>query len=384
MLKFEDSKFPVEKMTQGWYVIGDRLFTRKLEALIYASKTKEEITWDFNKNIFSHQCTMPRLDISLKEMYHQRALQLREKYDYLILAYSGGADSDTILHAFIDNNIPIDEVWCDWPTTLLEIRKYELSYSKESNNMASEWPLVIKPSLDALRISNPEIKIHLSDCFENPTEEDREDTFSVVSIPSNYISTKRFRYIQEYVYTLPRNESAAVIYGIDKCIPYRLGNEYGFVFSDSSVFTKSDEIKGKRHNIESFFWTPNFPSIVVQQAHRVWDYLKLNPVFMEERFKTQKTYWMDREKSFDKVIKQICYPDWDMSKHQVDKSRHVYNMQFINHLLPYTQEHFHQSWDSALRNIFDCLDPSIAFQNGQNLIEDTKVFYNFHRIGYLS
>ena len=42
-----------------------------------------------------------------KDKYAQ---QLREKYDYIVLAYSGGADSCNVLNSFLDNGIPIDDI----------------------------------------------------------------------------------------------------------------------------------------------------------------------------------------------------------------------------------------------------------------------------------
>lgn len=47
---------------------------------------------------------------SLKQLYKERAIQIRDNYDYLILYFSGGSDSITVLNAFLDNNIPLDEV----------------------------------------------------------------------------------------------------------------------------------------------------------------------------------------------------------------------------------------------------------------------------------
>jgi len=47
---------------------------------------------------------------SFLELLKQRALQLRNSYKYLILYYSGGSDSATVLQTFINNNIPLDEI----------------------------------------------------------------------------------------------------------------------------------------------------------------------------------------------------------------------------------------------------------------------------------
>lgn len=47
---------------------------------------------------------------SLPILYRNRAQQLRDTYDYLILAFSGGADSTNVLETFFYNNIHLDEI----------------------------------------------------------------------------------------------------------------------------------------------------------------------------------------------------------------------------------------------------------------------------------
>jgi len=47
---------------------------------------------------------------SYSELCRQRAQELRDTYAYLRLSFSGGADSLTALHSFIDNNIHLDEI----------------------------------------------------------------------------------------------------------------------------------------------------------------------------------------------------------------------------------------------------------------------------------
>jgi len=47
---------------------------------------------------------------SLAELYKKRAAQIRSEYDYIVLYFSGGSDSITMLNAFMRNNIKVDEV----------------------------------------------------------------------------------------------------------------------------------------------------------------------------------------------------------------------------------------------------------------------------------
>ncbi len=46
----------------------------------------------------------------LQKLYLDRAIQIRNNYDYVVLFYSGGADSHCILETFMLNNIFLDEI----------------------------------------------------------------------------------------------------------------------------------------------------------------------------------------------------------------------------------------------------------------------------------
>jgi hypothetical protein len=47
---------------------------------------------------------------TFKDLCKEYAQYIRDNYDYVILYYSGGSDSTTILNTFLDNNIKIDEI----------------------------------------------------------------------------------------------------------------------------------------------------------------------------------------------------------------------------------------------------------------------------------
>lgn len=384
-LQFEDSALDPVHSKQGYYQVGTKLFDKKLNALIEASRTKLPVNWNFNQQTFAQQAQRPRLGVSLLELYRQRAEQLRDKYDYLILAYSGGADSDNILKVFQNNRIHLDEVWCDWPNSLVEKSNYVISSSTRPENMPAEWFEVIKPALDQLSVTNPEIHIHVSDAFVGQDLEDAEDSMTVISVPTVYTSIKRYRYITKYLQQFAdRGQSVAVITGMDKVNPARRGQQYGFRFVDNAAIFKSHAQGNEYRNIEYFYWTPDFPAIVTEQAHLVWDVLKQDPVGTQSMLNLNGVEWRERKKWFDHAIKKICYPYWDFNKIQVDKSGIFANYHFDRLTQHYRHEKFYQSWASCAINTVRQLDPKIAFNDQQSIKSDMTVFENFHPIGTLT
>lgn len=95
---------------KGYYIAGWKKFYNKTQALTYACKYNFQVRWVFNDKVYSDiDWTIP-IETSLPELYHQRAQQLRDSYDYIVLHYSGKENSNNVLHSFIDNNIKLDKI----------------------------------------------------------------------------------------------------------------------------------------------------------------------------------------------------------------------------------------------------------------------------------
>ena len=92
----------------GYYNVNGKIFYDKLEAIIFANKTKSEIEWNYYNDIFYSIDWNIEPETSLREFYKIRAQQLREKYDYLIAFVSGGADSSQVVDSFVKNKIKLD------------------------------------------------------------------------------------------------------------------------------------------------------------------------------------------------------------------------------------------------------------------------------------
>jgi len=88
-----------------WDVNGVPFYDKR-EALIYASqKGCPPISYKYYDNVFDSFDRKLLGTKNLDQLYRERALMLREEYDYLILCFSGGIDSYNILQVFLENNI---------------------------------------------------------------------------------------------------------------------------------------------------------------------------------------------------------------------------------------------------------------------------------------
>lgn len=369
-VRFSDTLAPVDLVARhGYYRVGDRCFSNKVLALQEATRTRQEVNWHFNDAVFCQQDWRSSLPISLADLYRERAQQLRDKYDYLVLCWSGGADSTTVLDSFLRNDIRLDEVVVLWPLTKSQ-GKYQPSRSIKSTNMMSEWDYSLRPRLDRLQNSHPEIRITIGDMLTNLShDEDREDTIRMAE-KHNYCTIQRCRVLDGIMRDRSdRYNQVAAIFGVgpvelvilDEWLTVEFGDTMSHALSTTDVTAE-----GWLRNIEYFYWTPDMPEIVKQQAHAMADHL--------DRCPQDRQYWsyysLDRNgvrrvlrKANDEMVRTIrrsvIYDTWDHSILQVNKARdtHFHHDNFHwfyadPHSLAYTR-----SWESHLRSQQALIDP---------------------------
>src|SRR5260221_13572359 len=105
-------------MNFGHYVYNRNAYVRKIDAFDEALKNRDYFP---NISLWFHDESYAQFDwaqeplVSLDTLYKMRAKQIRDENEYLILLYSGGADSHQILDTFLKHNIFIDEVRVQYP-----------------------------------------------------------------------------------------------------------------------------------------------------------------------------------------------------------------------------------------------------------------------------
>lgn len=93
----------------GFYTCNGQTFDSKIQAYLYGAQVKQRVEWDFNNELFRKHDWTVEPEETLDQLYNARARQLREQYDYIILSYSGGADSHNILMSFIRQGLHIED-----------------------------------------------------------------------------------------------------------------------------------------------------------------------------------------------------------------------------------------------------------------------------------
>lgn len=313
----------------GYYQVGDKIFYGKTEAIYHSYFSKEEISWHFYNSVwdsFSKTKMHTLENIDLQTIYKNRALQLREKYDYIILNYSGGADSHNVLMTFLNNNIRLDEIYVQRSASVDEKIYTPSKENKNAENIFSEWDYVIKPSLEYVAKNFPNIKINVEDIFEKKLSKIIHEDMFLQS--NNFIGLFELLRQSSYSSIIDRNLNSGIktcsIFGIDKPIIIIKNNEGFMLFSDQEIASASRCIKNEFKNfslIELFYWTPEMPEIAFKQAQVVYDFFSKNETFkkmMDIENIDQKNLHLIYD-AYRKAVIPLIYSTWNNDTFQVNK-----------------------------------------------------------------
>jgi hypothetical protein len=357
-IKFEDTKAPfwmIEK--NGYYTVGNKNYIHKTHALIEASQTRLDVHWEFGSHIFNKINWREPVNLSISALYRMRAQQLRDKYDYLILAFSGGADSSNVLDSFVLNNIHLDEILIHWPRKLTQ-GKYTVSADTNAFNILSEWELAVIPKLEHIKKNYPNIKITIDD-LSDLSDEYSEDAITITKNKFHYLNIKRQRSMcRRSSELMNKNINVATIYGFDKPRILKVNNVLCAYFVDDMPSIVSDLADGYERNIEYFYWAIDLPELPVKQAQIMYQYFKLNANKFDDFYsKDIKTLSSDNKyprpenstsiNDMRNITSQLLYPTWNPAIFQANKPLYVSFKCEYHAWIGSADHRFLESWSSA-------------------------------------
>lgn len=313
----------------GYYTVNGIDFDSKIKALTYATQTNSTPEWHFNDIEYQSYDWTIEPSLTLDQLYDQRTRQLREKYDYLILSYSGGADSHNILMSFIRQGLHLDEIVVN---TMEKGNKKSTTLSTtnvQATNAAAEHDLQTVPRLKeaAKLIPNTKISIcdltdYLFDYLEGVGDEswvfDKREGL-------NPAGMTRFNYLHflDIRRQFDKDKSFGIIMGIEKPRCFIHKNRFVLSYSDraTNITTVAEHFKEYPNStIEFYYWSPDALDIQCKQAHTIKKWL--------EAFPQYRDYW-DAEKGMDfttirlvheRLLRTVLYTTWDNSWYQADKA----------------------------------------------------------------
>ena len=319
----------------GYYTVGSSPFLNKYKALVAGTQTKQDVKYHWYDSAFTSFDRSRLGKVSLNEMYKQRAQQIRDSYDYVILNYSGGCDSWNILKTFLDNKIKLDQVMVCWPFTAAERKVYNSNKNDTTAfNFMSEWDFTTKPDLEWLAKNHPEIKIELidwADPFVNDSNFVSYDKFDQLNHFHNLADLSRSTLFSETEKKLiDQGKTVATIWGIDKPQVYfdATTKTMSMRFPDSVTTVGHPPIYNP-HGTEFFYWSPKMPELAFEMAYQTVQWFKTRPGYQQFLFPADNKSYVMPYINYVQVnqiaARDACYTTWaeKENKFQVNKSTSI-------------------------------------------------------------
>lgn len=281
----------------GYYTVGEIKVYSQIEAVEISNRLNLPIKWHFNDEVFSSLDWTVEPTETLTELYKKRCEQLREKYDYLVLYYSGGADSDNILNHFIENDIKLDEV--------VSMIDYQGTQDRMSQINAEIFEVAI-PKIKESQKKQPHLKHTIIDTCDFVL--DSYKSLNLDQIYNQNFSFAPFTLIrgkvkysqQHWKEMFSVGKKVGFIYGVEKPRVHIDDNfNFNYFFSCATISAATTPELQRQNNsfdfTELFYWSPDFPKIPVKQSHVIKNFVKMHGL---EKFKKHP-------KRFGEVMRQL-------------------------------------------------------------------------------
>ena len=278
---------PSDKDKFGYYTAGDFKTYSKVEAVEIAERIGKMALWHFNDIEFSSYNWSIEPTESLEELYAKRARQLREKYDYIVIFYSGGIDSQNIVDTFVKNDIKFEE--------LATMNYYGIDPDPNAHFHA-EHTYVTYPAIKKLEDRGVDFKHRpidlsdfaykiLTDSWWNLNRAYYGNTHaSTMHVAKTYIREKT----PDYMKLIEQGKKLVFVWGCDK--PRVKKDYYGrFIieFCDyvgSSVGTRTQIENREWEHDELFYWAPECCDLICKQAHTIKKFAEGLPSETSKKF----------------------------------------------------------------------------------------------------
>jgi hypothetical protein len=339
----------------GVYVAADGAkFYSKIECALYCNARDIEYEWEFNESYYDQIDWSVEPELSIGELYARRARELREKYDHLILHFSGGNDSGQILETFMLNDVKLDEINISAPQLIVDPDASD----RTAKNTYAEVALCATPNaLWAKETYQPDLIIthsetdklsvvHLLDSdWMNSTHGDLN--------PGGKFRTHFNRLNRRFVDMADRGRTVAHVDGIEKPKFVVRGQDLYVVFGDWIGHRAPDRSDPNEISlVEHFFWGPSTAEIVCKQAHMILQKINSLPNSMA------KAKWLmtERGRHHEDYIADIVYPDRFLPKWDAAKSRNTVVREWDTWFYRDKNAEYYQNWKKGMDYLDSELD----------------------------
>ena len=379
----------MNQYTDSYYLVDGLKFDSKIQAALFATQVNKPMTWYFNTDLFNAYDWTVEPEKTLDQLYNQRAKELRERYDYIILSYSGGSDSHNILMSFIRQGLHIDEIVVNHMTDAWN-RFVVLNPTQTASwNTGAEHSLQTIPRLKEVEHLIPNTKITILDLSQNLF-----DAFTSYGDASWVLGRKEglnplnvtrynYAYFTNIRKQFDKGYKIAMVVGIEKPRTVIENGIFKLYFIDKGVNIVPIDDNFKEYSnssLEFFYWSKDAVTLLCKQAHvlkrfvegdpsriKLWDKNNLNP-----------DNWRLVQ---EPMIKPVLYSTWNTGWFQTDKSVSDWNSEFDTWFINgYADHKSHQIWREGLKFVTNNTKPYLRYKS-DGTPDGLKYYLQYHTIG---
>ena len=353
----------------GYYLSTDKKkFFNKLECILHCKTHALDFSWVFNDDYFDLIDWSIEPKSTIQDLYAQRAQELRNKYDYLVLHLSGGHDSGNILQTFAVNDIKLDEVISRGPFS----DSVQDPRVRSAKNTYAEIGLVAVPAARLVKEQyQPDLKITVVETKQlavdilrdNPawfeTHNDLDPGMLLRAMPNNL--DKR------YIDMVSRGKTVAHITGMEKPRFFRQGNNLHMIFDDE-LLNRFNPLLNQNSNqynfVEHFYWAPSAGELLCKQGHLI---LKALNCLKGSRgyVNTLMTDWGNR--LTQDWIASVIYPKRFLPYWLCEKSRHDFIRDWDSWFYHDKSADFFQVWQQGIQHLATVVPVNFKKRRNNNM-----------------
>ena len=280
---FEDKE---EFTKHGYYLINGIKTLSKFEAWQFSKGNFNDIQFIYNDELMSTYDWTVEPAEDIYQLYSDRARQIRNDYDYVVLLYSGGIDSHTILETFLQNNLRVDEI-CTLSNTGVE--SVTGKFNQEVFNRAIPFVNLLDLNLLGTKFRLVDISQLVINQYSD--EFHFENHHYYVNGPvNNWSNTARSHilksHITDHIKLSEQGKKICYVWGFDKPFINVIDGKYCLQFPDACVdmnvrqYVNRVTLQEKFTNFydEPFFTSKDCPKISIKQAHMLVNAMKKIPI----------------------------------------------------------------------------------------------------------
>lgn len=346
----------------GYYSCNNLYFTSKIQACVYSTTCKLPIKWHFNDEVFDNYPWHIEPDEDLDELYNKRAREIREKYDYVMLAFSGGGDSNNVLESFLRQGLFIDEVVTNVMADRNSVTILDPNII-ENWNEAAEFRFQTLPRLEHVKKVSPGTKVTILDLstyvlkFFNEQKDESWLNFTKERLNVSGLLRHNFIHFNEVRKQFDKGKKIAMVLGIEK--PRTFIDRDGIfhmALNDQAVnIATTQEFMTDYSNayIENFYWHPSCAPIIAKQIHIIKKFLEKTPSMIPVWTPSISGDFLKTYRSIhERVLRPLLYSTWHSSYWQANKSTLDWYSEIDNWFLKdFKNSREYGIWDAGLKYV---------------------------------